>query len=237
MFFDDHPRFLETSTTAQQLSRLNWRHRAIIEDNADLLRGTRIIDIASHDGRWSYAALMAGASHVTGIEARPELVENAKKTLAYYRAPADSYRFIAGDVFDVLRDPELPLKADVVLCLGFLYHTIRYPELLLGVRDTGAEYLVLDTSVWPGSTRIVRLFAEDVESQGNAALGSDTYGGKALIGWPTTSALEFMLESFGFEVIKKFDWQQALGTTRTKAVGQYRRGRRVTWVARVRPGR
>ncbi len=237
MFFDDHPRFLDTSSTAQQRSRLNWRHRAIIEDNADLLNDQRIIDIASHDGRWSYAALKAGANHVTGIEVRPELVHHAEQTLAHYRADADSYDFIAGDVFDVLRDAEHEMKADVVLCLGFLYHTIRYPDLLLGIRDTGARFLVLDTAVWPGRHRVVRLFAENVESEGNAALGSDTYGGKALIGWPSPSALEFMLESFGFQIVKKFDWHRALYKKKVKAVGQYRRGRRVTWVARVRPER
>ena len=38
MFFDDHPRFLETSNTGNQLSRLNWRHKAVIEDNVDLLQ-------------------------------------------------------------------------------------------------------------------------------------------------------------------------------------------------------
>ncbi len=46
-----------------------------------------------------------------------------------------------------------------------------------------------------------------------------------------------MLESFGFQIVKKFDWHRALYKKKVKAVGQYRRGRRVTWVARVRPER
>ena len=236
MFFDDHPRFLETSGTANQLSRLNWRHRAMIEDNVDLLRGRRVVDIASHDGRWSYAALRAGASHVTGIEARPQLVENAERTLEHYGASPDTYRFMVGDVFQVLRDArQSKVEADVALCLGFLYHTIRYPELLLGIRATGATHLVLDTAVASGKQRVVRLFAENVESESNAAPGDDTFGGKALIGWPTPSALEFILDSFGFDIVKKFDWQSALSGEKKQAVGQYRRGQRVTWVARVRP--
>jgi hypothetical protein len=236
MFFDDHPRFLDTSSTANQLSRLNWRHRAMIEDNVDLLRGKRVIDIASHDGRWSYAALRAGASHVTGIEARPQLVRNAEMTLEHYGASPNSYRFIVGDVFQVLREAdESKLRADVAMCLGFLYHTIRYPELLLGIRATGVEHLVLDTAVASGPQRVVRLFAENVESESNAAPGNDTFGGKALVGWPTPSALEFILDSFGFDVVKRFDWQSALVAGKKQAVGQYRRGRRVTWVAKARP--
>ena len=37
------------------------------------------------------------------------------------------------------------LEVDVVLCLGFLYHTLRYNELWHGIRQTGAQHLVLDT--------------------------------------------------------------------------------------------
>ena len=235
MFFDDHPRFLETSNTGNQLSRLNWRYKAVIEDNVDLLQAKRVLDIASHDGRWSYAALRVGASYVTGIEARPRLVENAKRTLEHYGASPDTYRFIVGDVFQVLRNTRPTIQADVAMCLGFLYHTIRYPELLLGIRATGATYLVLDTAVASGKQRVVRLFAENIENENNAVPGRDTFRDKALVGWPTPSALEFILDSFGFDVVKKFDWQSALVGGKKQAVGQYRRGRRVTWVAKVRP--
>lgn len=68
MFFDDHPEFLETSSTAAGKDRLNLRHVAIIEEHCKILSGSRVLDIASHDGRWSFAALQAGATHVTGIE-------------------------------------------------------------------------------------------------------------------------------------------------------------------------
>ncbi len=46
MFFDENPEFLETSTTASDKERLNLRHLAIIEENADILRGSSVIDIA-----------------------------------------------------------------------------------------------------------------------------------------------------------------------------------------------
>ena len=72
-FFDDYPRFYSTSKTGPSRHRLGARHRAIIEGNERLLVGRRVLDIASHDGRWSFAALKSGAAHVTGIEARPHL--------------------------------------------------------------------------------------------------------------------------------------------------------------------
>jgi len=76
-FFDQYPRFYDTSETFAYPSRLNLRHEAIFGENTDIFEGRRVLDIASHDGRWSFAALQAGAASVVGIEGRPELVASA----------------------------------------------------------------------------------------------------------------------------------------------------------------
>ena len=64
-FFSDHPRFFVTSEIGTEPERLNRCHDVLIERNAELIRGRRILDIGSHDGRWSFAALKAGAKYVT----------------------------------------------------------------------------------------------------------------------------------------------------------------------------
>ena len=84
MFFDQYDRFYTTSQTSPFPHRLNGRHQAIIARNASIISGKRVLDIASHDGRWSFAALQAGAAHVTGIEPRRELIANAHETFAHY---------------------------------------------------------------------------------------------------------------------------------------------------------
>src|SRR5262249_22037325 len=83
-FFDESPRFYETSETSTHPGRLNLRHQAMFGDNLDVFEGARVLDIASHDGRWSFAALKAGAASVVGIEGRPELVANANETFEQY---------------------------------------------------------------------------------------------------------------------------------------------------------
>ncbi|WP_323792954.1 methyltransferase domain-containing protein [Nocardioides sp.] len=121
MFFDEYPRFLDTSVTAAGQRRLDIRQEAMIAQHAHLLRGKRVLDIASHDGRWSFAALKtAGASHVTGVEANSALVSNAEETFQHYGVSKDQYRFIDADVFEVLADPARHgIEVDVVMCLGF----------------------------------------------------------------------------------------------------------------------
>ena len=55
---------------------------------------------------------------------------------------------ISVDAIAALRE----LKAggvDVVLCLGFFYHTLEHMRLLLEARRLGAEYVIVDTSISP----------------------------------------------------------------------------------------
>src|SRR5260370_24927372 len=101
-FFDQYPRFYSTGTVNAQPERLNERYRALIGSNEHLIRGKTILDLAAHDGRWSFAALKAGAQHVTSVEGRSHLVEFAMATAHEYGICVERYRFIAGDVFDHL---------------------------------------------------------------------------------------------------------------------------------------
>ena len=235
MFFDDHDRFRTTSTTATSATRLNLRHQAMIEANRDILQGARVLDLASHDGRWSFAAMQAGASHVTGIEARPRLVRNSRATFADYGIPRKSYRFVRGDMFEVLR--EQTFDVDVVMCLGFMYHTVRYPELLRGIRDANPKHLIIDTKVTLDDRPVVELRANATAAESNAARDEVSHGTTALAGWPSVPALELMLDVYDFEVEERFDWRSLISTQppgTVRAVRDYHTGHRVTLRCRTR---
>jgi hypothetical protein len=206
MFFDAFPRFYGTSSTAASRGRLNLRYEAIIAENRDLLAGARVLDIASHDGRWSLAALSAGAAEVVGIEARPELVASANDNLSHYGIAADRYRFLVGDVHDVLAREDL--EVDVVMCLGFLYHTLRYNELLHGIRRTGARAIIIDTQSRDMMNRhaSVHLFQERVQRQSAAVSDRLSREGAVLSGRPNLAAIATMLDSYGYRVDRLSDW-------------------------------
>ena len=227
MFFDDYPMFTETSHTAAGLSRLNLRHEAMIAANRDVLSGARVLDIASHDERWSFAALKAGATHVTGVEARRKLVTNAEKNFELYGADPERYTFIEGAVFEVLESPSF--EVDVVLCLGFLYHTWRLTELLSDIRSLDAEYLILDTQVLSRESRSVVLMGLDApQHQGSAVL--DPYGhNQTVTGRPSVPALQLLLETYDFGIESVYDWRAILAKAPdVEDVTDYRNGGRVT---------
>lgn len=234
MFFDDYPAFCGSGGTAASPRRLNLRHGAIIEANRDVLAGARVLDLASHDGRWSFAALKAGARHVIGVEARDVLVDNANEHFAHYDVPADQYEFVAGDMFRVLQERDF--EVDVVMCLGFIYHTLRYGELFSAIRATGAAYSILDTKVMVSDEPLVRLFSNQTDRQANAAEDDLSTGGRALAGYPSVAALELMLDVYGFDVEEQFDWAGRLDARpgQARALRGYSTGERVTLRCRAR---
>ena len=236
MFFDQYPRFLATSETANNPQRLGIRHLAMFRHNQPLFAGSRVLDIASHDGRWTFAALQANAAHATGIEVRPELVKNAEENFAHYGVSSERYQFVNADVFEVLASPrEYDLEVDVVMCLGFIYHTLRYADLFQGIRALDAEHLLIDTAVYADPDNVVKVFAEDVSRECSAGANPQMHAGRMLTGRPSASALELMLSMYGFEVVHRYDWAATCAKyPNVKAISAYRSGRRVTWLCRPR---
>jgi hypothetical protein len=143
-FFDAHPRFLETSKTGPALARLNARYKVLLHENRHLIEGRRVLDVASHDGRFSFAALRTGAREVVGVEHDPELVRHAVSHMEAYGVDPARYRFECRDLFPGFADLG---TLDVVLCLGILYHVNEHLHLLSSIAEVEPEVVLIDTHV------------------------------------------------------------------------------------------
>ena len=158
---------------AAALNRTNARFRQFMEPMRNEIAGVSVLDLASHDGRWTYAALKLGASHVTGIEARPELIEKGRHL---FDTPefAGRYDFLVGDIFDVM--PELQRKSQrfaVILCLGIFYHVMDHFRLLRLIRDFAPRLVILDTGLIDDDHPHIFLTAERNDNVMNAIPVSD----------------------------------------------------------------
>ena len=234
MFADDYPRFIEVSGLKKpKPNRMNQRYEALFAANRDVFEGARVLDLASHDGRWSFAALKTGAAHVTGIEVRAAFVEKARDTFAYYGQDPETYRFVCGDVFEVLAREKFDV--DVVLCLGYLYHTYRHTELMHRIHDLAPSHLIMDTRVVRGSQPVFRVFLENnPDAPLNAAREAYSLD-RVLVAHPTMPALEMLLAAYGFETEDRYDWAGRLARLpRAGGLTDYRRGNRVTLRCRAR---
>jgi predicted nicotinamide N-methyase len=230
-FFDGYPRFFETSQTTPFPNRLNKRFRAIFETIPGLVSGARVLDIASHDGRWSLAALKSGAKHVVGVEPRKHLVAHAKETLQGYGCAPSTFEFIQDDIFNYLKAPGE--QFDVVLCLGFLYHTYRHPELFALIKQRSPKYVVVDTGIFRSPRMACSVTRDDVSREQAAASDETGHQGQVYVGVPSRALLEDMATHFGFD-FQYADWRAILKADRnTDGVEDYARGKRVTMVCRA----
>jgi hypothetical protein len=251
VFAEDYPRFIEVSeltpdpeqqgrrkgrrgrTVVEQSNRMNERYEAFFGSNQDIFDGARVLDLASHDGRYSFAALKAGAAHVTGVEVRQSLIDKAEETFAFYGQDPDTYRFVRGDLFEVLAQEKFDV--DVVLCLGFMYHTYRHTELMYRLHDMSPRHLILDTMVVPGTQPILRMILEeDVEDIRSAA--PDAWAVRRVsVLWPSVPTLQLLLKGYDFEIESMYDWKGRLaGRPPVFGLEGYASGRRVTLRCRSR---
>lgn len=212
---------------------MNERYEAMFACNQDVFDGARVLDLASHDGRYSFAALKTGAAHVTGVEVRQSLTDKAHETFAFYGQDPATYRFVIGDVFDVLARETF--EVDVVLCLGFLYHTYRHTELMYRLHHLGPRHLIVDTMVVPGTQPTLRVIRER-DSEDIRAAARDAYSvGRVLVARPSVPALQLLLSAYGFEIESMYDWQRRLaGRPRAPGLKGYEKGKRVTLRCRSR---
>lgn len=141
-FFDKYKNFTN-SGNKHSLERLNYRYNQIIDSNLDLIINKKILDIACHDGRWSFPALVNGASHVTGVEPKEKLIDEFKENLKGYES---KYTIIQEDIHKQIgkfQDNEF----DCVMCLGFLYHSPYILYLISQMSRIARESIIIDSRV------------------------------------------------------------------------------------------
>jgi len=179
-------------------NRLNARFSTFMLPFKAEFEGKRVLDLGSHDGRWSYAALILGASHVTGIEGRPELIQRGAHLFerAELRERAD---FIAGDIFDVMSDLRGRGETfDIVLCLGIFYHVMDHYRLLKLMHEFGPSLIIVDTGLINDERPFINLHAEPHDNIFNAIpVGPEP---DVVVGYVSKGGLQLMANSLGWDV-------------------------------------
>jgi ubiquinone/menaquinone biosynthesis C-methylase UbiE len=214
-FFDDFARFVDTSLTGHDVERLNARYTALIHANRDVIKGARVLDIASHDGRFAFAALRAGADRVVGVEHDAQVAQSATENMRLYDVAPERYEFVVGDMFEFLREAR---SFDVVFCFGILYHVTDPMRLLTRIAELLPQTVIIDTNISPREAAVIELR--------NPMTGYPPKEGGEIECYPSRTALNAMLASFGW-TYEYFDWSSS-AMVEGSSMQDYRNGRRVT---------
>lgn len=227
-FFDQYENFYKTSYTGNAPSRLHYRHHALINQNKHLLNGQSVLDLASHDGRWTFSAVHAGAKKVVGIEGRKDLIDKARLNLNLYLESNSDFQFVHGDVFEECKKFEKH-TFDVIFCFGLFYHIMNHMDLLLLIKNLAPKYLILDTRIMPADWPCVGLLSENTNSESNALPQADQ-SQERLVGLPSQKAIELMLRTINFNYLY-YDWPNSEISDWTD-LQDYQKGQRMAILAK-----
>lgn len=199
------------------LSRMNCRHDMIIAPFKAELHDARVLDLAAHDGRWSYALAGAGARSVLGVEARQMLIDRYD---SFPAAPfKDRVQFHTGDLFDTL-DQMIATQErfDVVALFGILYHVMDHFRLLRQVTALRPDLVIIDSEFISSANPMIQLVRERTDNPLNAIpqhAGQET----AIVGIPSTVAVERIAEALNYRC-DWLDWD-ALPPEKRRGVRDY----------------
>ena len=123
---------------------LNGRVDILLKRNEDMIRDCRVLDLASHMGTLSYAALQLGARQVHGIDTEADMIHKGHRLFEQMAVSPETFQFEVGDVFDFLEGCE-PGQFDTVFCFGLLYYVTEPLRLLKLMARVASKGILLDT--------------------------------------------------------------------------------------------
>ncbi len=227
--------FLKTSKKYKQSGamRMNLRHRFLIEPYHDDIIDSRVLDLASHDGRWAWAFAKSGAKSVIGIEGRQTLVD------LFDGFPDESSKskvqLIVGDIFTNLEKFVRRNETfDVVAIFGIFYHIMDHYRLLNLVRNVSPKLVIIDSEfIVHKNNPMVSIIMEDTRKKLNTI---PFFPGqiKAPKGVVSLKGLEVMADSLGYET-NWLDWKIVPKKLREPVSDYYRPGKKRRFTCYLRP--
>lgn len=217
---------------ANTVKRLRQRHKLIVEPFLPQIRGARVLDLAAHDGRWSYALAHAGAAEVIGVEARQTLVDR------FSLFPETEFKarvnLVCNDVFDELEARIANAERfDVVAVYGIFYHVMDHFRLLSLIRALGPELIIIDSEFITLDNAMIQVLKEEISNPLNAVSGVAGIT-HTVVGVPSRRATRFMAEALGLE-LTWIDHALLLGEDRQAMKDYFRDGRKARATCALTP--
>lgn len=216
----------------RDLERLNNRHAFVIKPFLRDIRDARVLDLASHDGRWPYAFAMAGAREVIGIEGRQELIDQ----FAGYPDDEAKARVTLrqGDInVEVPRLADAGERFDVVGVLGIFYHITTHYALLAQISRLRPKLILIDSEFVNRPGEVILLVEEDPSRDMNT-LPELAGQARTVKGVPSRSATELMARNLGYRT-EWLDWDTLPEDERIGVHDYYRKGRLTRGTCALRP--
>jgi SAM-dependent methyltransferase len=114
-----------------------------LQINQHLIKDKIVLDLACHDGKSTEIIKKLGAKHIYGVEARQDLLTEAKKNIE------GDVDFFVGDIQDEKIISSLVKKSDTVIALGVLYHLYNHFGFFSYILKPNIDYVLIETIAGP----------------------------------------------------------------------------------------
>lgn len=158
--------FHDFGETPRARNRLVERHKRVVSSNIEHIRGKTVLDLASNNGRWCYAACAAGARKVQGVEGRAEKVDEGLELIAR-NGFSGSCAIEVADIYDWLFANQRE-RFDTIFCLGIYYHVLDHNLLLKLMVRLQPECIIIDSGFVRSFDLLVRIQTENPSLHLNA---------------------------------------------------------------------
>ena len=108
--------------------------------NTEILKNKTVLDLACHHGESTQIIHTLGATHVTGVEVRENLVDQARQKLC-----ASNVEFFVKDITDYNFISPLVKNSDTITCFGVLYHLFDHFRFLSNILTPNVEHVLIET--------------------------------------------------------------------------------------------
>ncbi len=214
------------------LSRLNTRREFIVEPFRQELKGARVLDLAAHDGRWSYALADTDPQFVHGIEGRQALVDQFDSYPDDHRK--ELVRLEQGEVFEVLeRMIAKSRNFDVIACFGFFYHITDHYRLLTMMHRLKPKLIIIDGEFMLAKAPIVTFGRERPDNELNT-LERVPDQEMVMVGTPSRRWMWSAAETLGYD-LEWIDWKKLPVDQRHGVRDYYRQGPKRRGTVALRP--
>ena len=176
-----------------------------------------MLDLASHDGRWTQAVLDCGAKSAVGVEARQHLVDSARKNVL-------GATFHCADMHDWLQANTD--YYDTILCLGFLYHVYDHPRLIALMTKSKPKTVIIDTFI-SGQEGLACKVQKDHMGDGSIAPNDTSVAGGTYVAVPSLRVCLDLLKDHDYSV-DLLDWSKIVSAK--QGMEDYVNGERITMI-------
>ena len=150
LFISPDSPFLTTDTRTKRWAVpyhpecINGRIGVLLNNNRQLIQNKSILDIGSHTGIFSWAALQLGAKFVHGIDVEKRTVKRCMELFLKEEISSSKYKFETESIIEFLERIEKK-SFDTVFCFGVLYYMTEPLRLLSLMARAAKKTILIDT--------------------------------------------------------------------------------------------